>query len=1010
MRRSHTNKHWHVRSRFAALTVAALILSLVRGPVALVPNAYAASSFRPTVLVSTEAFLAIDDDDTTADVVLRFGDTLSKTLTFNRTLDRFDFNDDVYVTGMLRASTTVSGAVIYGSQTVRSSGSLTWEGAASGATLYVGGSINGAGLGDCDDGTNSKLLWDATLGRFSCGTDQTGSISIINLGGASAQAYNFLSASATPTLGVIDTSNDLFIEGSLEVDDSIRFDSPNIQFSAFDNTMSGCTSLETDSSGNLVCGSDDGLTSISGLNISDLNNDSGYITGISGLNISQLTNDSGYITSESDPIYYSNPSGYLTSISGLSISQLTNDANYTSNTYANDMNQYTNTSSSVTFNSVAASAFQLSSGFASCTTLETDGSGNFVCGTDDGAAYTAGQGLSLSSNKFSLNTTITGSLVRFTTVSGSTVVGKNALKTTHAAVSTRFGLQFLSGALLNSMTGFGEFFNARNAGLGTKDVSRISRDGNIVNVGSIQAGQTHLSRGGTYLAKTDHTAGWAPEHVVMRDFNGDGVSDVIVANFYDSDAAVYINAGTGGVFTRTDYATGTRPQEIAVGDFNGDGKLDFVTINESTANMSVFINKGNGTFHTKVDYSVTGVSVAVGDVNGDGQDDIATLSYANPSLVSIFLNDGAGKFGTATTYATGGFAADVAIGDMNGDNRADIATTGYLNNKMSVLINSGTGAFTLNAEYSTTANASTVTIGDVNNDNKNDVVVGGNGVSVFLNTGTGGMTAKTDYSGAATDVAIGDLNGDGVADIATATSSVASVHINKGNGTFHTKVDYTAGTTAKSVAIGDLNRDGKQDLVVANNGSDTFSKFINDTKPILFAGTGTGGAVGIGTSTPGSALSVSGSALFGSNIANRAAKTQLEVVGTISGSALTVSNSIVVGKATGAGKFLAEPPAVQSIAAGNTISDDACGTVKRISATTNVTTNTTNTFTAPSAANAGCVMHVVNTGTTWIVTLDANTNFKTPSGVNVSLSPNYAVTVVSTGSTWYVMASPSSNF
>jgi hypothetical protein len=110
------------------------------------------------------------------------------------------------------------------------------------------------------------------------------------------------------------------------------------------------------------------------------------------------------------------------------------------------------------------------------------------------------------------------------------------------------------------------------------------------------------------------------------------------------------------------------------------------------------------------------------------------------------------------------------------------------------------------------------------------------------------------------------------------------------------------------------------------------------------------------------------------------------------------------------GAMIAAPPTAQTVTAGSTITADACGTVKMLTAASSVTTSTTDTFTTPSSANAGCVMHVINTHATNVITLDANTNFKTPSGVNVTLSPNYAVTVVSTGTYWYVMASPSANF
>jgi len=80
---------------------------------------------------------------------------------------------------------TISGTTLYARQALSTSGTLVWEGAASGATLYLGGSLQGAGLTDCDNGATSKLLWDATTGRFSCGTDQTGGSGSPEVGTAS---------------------------------------------------------------------------------------------------------------------------------------------------------------------------------------------------------------------------------------------------------------------------------------------------------------------------------------------------------------------------------------------------------------------------------------------------------------------------------------------------------------------------------------------------------------------------------------------------------------------------------------------------------------------------------------------------------------------------------------------------------------------------------------------------------------------------------------------------------
>jgi hypothetical protein len=69
-------------------------------------------------------------------------------------------------------------------------------------------------------------------------------------------------------------------------------------------------------------------------------------------------------------------------------------------------------------------------------------------------------------------------------------------------------------------------------------------------------------------------------------------------------------------------------------------------------------------------------------------------------------------------------------------------------------------------------------------------------------------------------VAIGDLNGDGESDLATANyqANNVSVLLNRGDGSFQAKLDYRAGGSPVSVAIGDLNGDGKRDLAIAHRG------------------------------------------------------------------------------------------------------------------------------------------------------------------------------------------------
>lgn len=93
-------------------------------------------------------------------------------------------------------------------------------------------------------------------------------------------------------------------------------------------------------------------------------------------------------------------------------------------------------------------------------------------------------------------------------------------------------------------------------------------------------------------------------------------------------------------------------------------------------------------------------------------------------------------------------------------------------------------------------------------------------------------------------------------------------------------------------------------------------------------------------------------------------------------------------------------PPIQVLGAAATINADACGGIKRISALAARTTDTTNSFTAPSASNAGCRMTVVNLSTNTI-TIDVNSNFPAAGGATgFALQENGVMDVFSNGSTW----------
>jgi subtilisin family serine protease len=332
-----------------------------------------------------------------------------------------------------------------------------------------------------------------------------------------------------------------------------------------------------------------------------------------------------------------------------------------------------------------------------------------------------------------------------------------------------------------------------------------------------------------FLLPNSLPADFVPTSVAVGDFNRDGNQDWVVANGGASTLWVYLGKGDGTAsLPAIIRLRGQSPLAVVVSDLRKSGVLDLVVAETDSASVEVLLGNGDGTFAPGGLYYLPGppTALAVADFDRDGKLDIlaGVLGASTPGSLALLRGDGTGHFSpprfSPQEAAGNGFPQSLAVADLNGDGFPDVVETDSNSVAVLSLLNQRDGTFKM---------------------------------------------AQLIYEGEASagqfmlSTAIGDLNGDGCADL-IATDTFAQVFVFSGNcdGTFandhltQTR-QYGLGDIGISSALVDVNGDGKLDLVTSGfvltqnpsfgqDGGNAISVLLGDGqgnfgKPQLFRGT-----------------------------------------------------------------------------------------------------------------------------------------------------------------------------
>jgi hypothetical protein len=341
---------------------------------------------------------------------------------------------------------------------------------------------------------------------------------------------------------------------------------------------------------------------------------------------------------------------------------------------------------------------------------------------------------------------------------------------------------------------------AGGAGIASIDLDRDG-DRDLVVAGGSGLVTFHQNDGaGSFAASPALATGAHLPPLAVADLDGDGDDDAALGDA--SAPRVLLLWNDGGLALRPGEPLGAsgRVSSIAAADFDRDGDNDLAAATDG-GHISMFLhNRGESFAAVQVPFAETLFFVSALDADGDGDIDLVTgwTSLGVDGAFSFLLNDGRASFDLGGTVPLGGLAMAARAGDFNGDGRTDLA--------VSILERTSCGPL-FGCQV-------------------------GSAISVFLSAGNDKFQEVRAAGGGLMSQGFeaSDLDLDGDLDLALPQTgfvdfdafyegSSVDVLLNEGDGSFARASPIPTGTGPRAVAAADLDGDGLPDLAVASTRS-----------------------------------------------------------------------------------------------------------------------------------------------------------------------------------------------